>query len=67
MTNMYVRTVDEDADGGPVVHLRSRGVYPVGPSDPRNPTMVFYGRYDDEVVRTDGGWRIRHRRYEHGS
>jgi hypothetical protein len=29
--------------------------------------MVFDGRYDDEVVRTDGGWRIRHRRYEHGS
>jgi hypothetical protein len=29
--------------------------------------MVFYGRYDDDVVRTDAGWRIRHRRYQHGS
>jgi hypothetical protein len=67
MTNVYVRSVDEGADGGPVVHLRSRGVYPVGPSDPRNPTTVFYGRYDDEVVRTASGWRIRHRRYRFGS
>ena len=66
MTNVYVGSVDEDAPGGPVVHLRSRGIYPVGPSDPRNPTAVFYGRYDDEVVRTDAGWRIRHRRYRHG-
>ncbi len=62
MTNVYIAGVDEG-----VVHLKSRGVYPVGPSDPRNPTTVFYGRYDDEVVRTDAGWRIRHRRYQHGS
>ena len=67
MTNVYVRAVDEDADGGPVVHLGSRGIYPVGPSDPRNPSAVFYGRYEDEVVRTDAGWRIRLRRYEYGS
>ena len=66
MTNIYVGSVD-DADGGPVVHLRSRGIFPVGPSDPRNPTAVFYGRYDDEVIRTDAGWRIRHRRYRFGS
>ena len=26
-----------------------------------------YGRYDDEVVHTAAGWRIRHRRYQHGS
>jgi len=32
----------------------------VGPSDRHNPSGVFYGRYDDEVVRTDDGWRIRH-------
>jgi hypothetical protein len=67
MTNIYVRSVDEDVEGGPVVHLRSRGVFPVGPSDPKNPTRVFYGRYDDEVVRTGEGWRIRHRRYRFGS
>jgi hypothetical protein len=67
MTNVYVRAVDEDAPGGPVVHLGSRGIYPVGPSDPRNPTAVFYGRYDDEIVRTDAGWRIRLRRYQYGS
>jgi hypothetical protein len=68
MTNIYIESVSEDSrDGGPLVHLRSRGVYPVGPSDPRNPTSVFYGRYDDDVVRTDDGWRIRHRRYQHGS
>jgi SnoaL-like domain len=67
MTNVYVKSVDDDADGGPLVQLGSRGVYPVGPSDPRNPTTVFYGRYDDEVVRTEAGWRIRHRRYQHGS
>ena len=67
MTNIYVASVDEDADGGPVVHLRSRGVFPVGPSDPKTPTTVFYGRYDDEVVRTASGWRIRHRRYQFGS
>ena len=67
MTNIYVDSVDEDGDGGPIVQLRSRGVFPVGPSDPKNPTTVFYGRYDDVVVRTDGGWRIRHRRYQFGS
>ena len=67
MTNIYVASVDEEADGGPVVHLGSRGVFPVGPSDPENPTTVFYGRYDDDVVRTDAGWRIRHRRYQFGS
>jgi hypothetical protein len=68
MTNIYIESVSEDAhDGGPLVHLCSRGVYPVGASDPRNPTKVFYGRYDDDVVRTAAGWRIRHRRYQHGS
>jgi len=67
MTNVYVRAVDEDAPGGPVVHLRSRGVFPVGPSDAKQPTGVFYGRYDDEVVHAEGGWRIRHRRYRYGS
>lgn len=68
MTNIYIEDVSDDPhDGGPLVHLRSRGVYPVGPSDPRNPTSVFYGQYDDDVVRTDAGWRIRHRRYQHGS
>ena len=68
MTNVYIESVAQDpGDGGPLVHLCSRGVYPVGPSDPRNPTSVFYGRYDDDVVRTDDGWRIRHRRYQHGS
>ena len=68
MTNIYIAGVDEDAEGGgPVVHLSSRGVYPVGPSDRLNPTAVFYGRYDDDVVRTDAGWRIRHRRYQHGT
>jgi hypothetical protein len=68
MTNIYIESVSEDQrDGGPLVHLSSRGVYPVGASDPRNPTSVFYGRYDDEVVRTPAGWRIRHRRYQHGS
>jgi len=67
MTNVYVDSVDDAADGGPVVHLRSRGIFPVGASDPANPTAVFYGRYDDEVVRTAAGWRIRHRRYRYGS
>lgn len=62
MTNVYIESVSDD-----VVHLRSRGVYPVGPSDPRNPTSVFYGHYDDDVVRAESGWRIRHRRYRHGS
>jgi hypothetical protein len=68
MTNVYIEGVSDDPqDGGPVVRLCSRGVYPVGASDPSNPTGVFYGRYDDDVVRTDSGWRIRHRRYQHGS
>lgn len=68
MTNIYVAAVESDPQGnGPLVHLRSRGVFPVGPSNPREPTAVFYGRYDDDVVRTDDGWRIRHRRYQHGS
>ena len=68
MTNIYIESVSEDLrDGGPLVHLRSRGVYPVGASDRRNPTGIFYGRYEDDVVRTDTGWRIRHRRYQHGS
>lgn len=66
MTNVYIDSVDEST-GEPVVKLRSRGVFPVGPSDPRAPTAVFYGRYEDEVVRTDAGWRIRHRRYEFGA
>lgn len=66
MTNIYIASVVEDADGGPLVHLSSRGIYPIGPSDRKNPSSVFYGRYDDDVVRTDAGWRIRHRRYKHG-
>ncbi|MGI9623244.1 MAG: nuclear transport factor 2 family protein [Acidimicrobiales bacterium] len=67
MTNIYIAGVKDDPDGaGQVVHLRSRGIYPVGPSDRHNPSGVFYGRYDDDVVQTDTGWRIRHRRYEHG-
>lgn len=67
MTNIYVRSVDDADAADPVVHLCSRGVFPVGPSDPKNPTAVFYGRYDDEVIRTGAGWRIRHRRYQFGS
>jgi len=67
MTNVYIGAVDEAADGGPVVNLLSRGIFPVGPSDSKNPTGVFYGRYDDDVVVTDAGWRIRHRRYRFGS
>lgn len=68
MTNIYIESVSEDPrDGGVLVHLRSRGVYPAGASDPKNPTGVFYGHYDDDVVRTEAGWRIRHRRYQHGS
>lgn len=66
MTNIYIAGVADGPDGGAIVHLASRGVYPVGPSDRHNPTAVFYGRYDDDVVRTDAGWRIRHRRYQHG-
>jgi hypothetical protein len=67
MTNIYIESVSEDSrDGGPLVHLRSRGVYPVGASDRRHPTGVFYGHYDDDVVRTESGWRIRHRQYQHG-
>lgn len=68
MTNIFIEAVGDDPrDGGPLVELRSRGVFPVGPSDPRNPTSVFYGTYEDDVVRTDDGWRIRHRRYRFGS
>lgn len=66
MTNIYIAGVDEDPDGETVVRLASRGVYPVGPSDRKNPTAVFYGRYEDDVVRAEAGWRIRHRRYTHG-
>lgn len=65
MTNIYLATHDTGDDG--VAHLCSRGVFPVGPSDSKNPTSVFYGRYDDDVVQTSDGWRIRHRRYQHGS
>ena len=68
MTNVYIdEVVADQRDGGRLVRLRSRGVYPVGPSDPKQPTAVFYGHYDDDVVRTNAGWRIRHRRYQHGS
>ncbi len=68
MTNVFIESVTEDPrDGGPLVDLRSRGVFPVGPSDPRQPTAVFYGTYTDDVVRTSDGWRIRHRRYRFGS
>lgn len=67
MTNIYISGVHDATDGsGPVVALRSRGVYPVGPSNPKEPTTVFYGHYDDDVVRTEAGWRIRHRRYQYG-
>ncbi len=66
MTNIYIAGTTHDEDGAVVVHLSSRGVYPVGPSDRHNPTAVFYGRYDDDIVKTDTGWKIRHRRYKHG-
>jgi hypothetical protein len=67
MTNSYIAGVEADpVTGGPLVRLSSRGVFPVGPSSRKNPTSVFYGRYDDDVVRTGAGWRIRHRRYRHG-
>jgi SnoaL-like domain len=67
MTNIYIDAVSDDPrDGGPLVRLCSRGVFPVGASDRRNPTGVFYGRYVDDVIRTAAGWRIRHRRYQHG-
>ena len=66
MTNLFITGVDEDPGAGAVVRLKSRGIYPTGPSDPRDPTQVFYGRYEDEVVRVDGGWRIRLRQYRHG-
>lgn len=68
MTNVYIGSIEDDPTGeGVVVHLCSRGIFPVGPSDPREPTEVFYGRYDDDVVGTEAGWRIRHRRYAFGS
>ena len=67
MTNVYIASVATDPSGGLVVHLCSRGVFPIGPSDRNNPSAVFYGRYDDDVVRSATGWRIRHRRYQHGS
>ena len=66
MTNIYIAGVVQ-TDDGPVVDLRSRGVYPVGPSDRKNPTAVFYGRYNDDVVRAENGWRIRRRRYQYGT
>lgn len=66
ITNIYVDGVTDDAELGTVVSLRSRGVYPVGPSDSKDPTSVFYGRYHDDVVHTEAGWRIRHRRFVFG-
>ena len=68
MTNLFIAESGEDpASGERTAVLRSRGIYPVDPSDPKNPTGVFYGRYDDQVVRTDVGWRIRHRVYRYGT
>ena len=68
MVNVYIASVGIDPENHEmVVHLRSRGVFPVGPSDRKNPTPVFYGRYEDEIVRADRGWRIRRRSYRHGS
>ena len=65
MANPFISGVDE-VDGASVVRLKTRGIYPVGPSDPRDPSGVFYGRYEDEIVRTDAGWRIRYRCYRYG-
>lgn len=68
LTNLYIKDVVEDPrDGGPLVHFCCRGVYPLGPSDRQNPSSIFYGHYEDDVVRTPDGWRIRHRRYTHGN
>lgn len=66
MINIFISGVDSDSSSGTVVHMRSRGIFPVGPSNRHDPTAVFYGRYEDEVVQTDDGWRIRYRRYENG-
>ena len=67
ITNAYVQRVTDDPDGdGSLVTLRSRGIYPVGPSTRSDPTGVFYGRYEDDVVKTSDGWRIRHRRFVFG-
>lgn len=66
MTNIYIAGVEGEGDTE-VAHLKSRGIYPVGESDSKNPVAVFYGRYDDQVVRTASGWRIRERVYQYGS
>lgn len=66
--NIYIHGVaDEPGGESPVVTLRSRGLYPVGPSSSSDPTSVFYGRYEDEVVKAASGWRIRRRRFVFGT
>lgn len=68
MTNVFIdEVVEVPQGGGPLVRLCSRGVFPIEKADPKQPSSVFYGRYDDDVVRTADGWRIRHRRYRYGS
>tara|TARA_R110002110_G_scaffold205066_7_gene417328 strand:+ start:487257 stop:487658 length:402 start_codon:yes stop_codon:yes gene_type:complete len=55
ITNVYV----EASPSG--VRLCSRGVFPVNSSGGGAGHRVFYGSYYDEVVRTQEGWRVRHR------
>jgi len=61
MTNIYCF----ERDG--VVEMRCRGLFPeenVSADD--KSSVVYHGSYYDTVVKTDAGWRIRHRIYTRG-
>jgi 3-phenylpropionate/cinnamic acid dioxygenase small subunit len=50
VTNVYVMDIDHESA---TVRAKALGTYSRG--------RAFSGDYEDRLVRTDGGWRIRHR------
>ena len=57
LQHMIVTSVINDVSRDEVV-VRSKGIFPI-------PDFQFFeGVYTDVVVRTDGGWRIRHKTFK---
>ena len=55
MTNIY--SYEKDGE----VHLRFRGILPMNRVAQDGSAAVLHGSYYDKVVKTEAGWRVKHR------